>query len=192
MSRSGVVQKIDALKRLPSKVRWRLRGEQNLDELRRRGVRLGPRVYIGAGTFIDIDFAWLVSIGERSVLSAGVMVLAHDASTKMALGYSRVAPVEIGERVFVGARSVILPGVRVGDDAIIGAGSVVRHDIPAGTVAAGNPAKPIAQTVDYNERHRAGLETRPVWERDWLWDRITPEQREAMRLALHDGEGYVP
>jgi maltose O-acetyltransferase len=183
---------LQRLRPIPRKIRRLLRREQDLDELCRLGLKLGADVYVGEGVVIDHDFAWLVSIGDRTVLSRDILVLAHDASTKLATGHSRVATVEIGRRVFVGAGTIILPGVRVGDDVILGAGSVVRHDIPAGTIAVGNPAKPVAQTNDYNERHRTSFKTGPVWGRDWLWDRITPEQQEVMRRALRDDEGYVP
>ena len=51
------------------------------------------------------------------------------------------APVEIGKQVWIGASAVILPGVKIGDGAIVGAGSVVVQDVPAGAMVAGKPAE---------------------------------------------------
>ncbi len=56
-----------------------------------------------------------------------------------------MAPVEIGDNVFVGMGARILKGARIGDDAVIGAGSVVTGEIPAGVVAAGNPARVVRE-----------------------------------------------
>jgi maltose O-acetyltransferase len=56
--------------------------------------------------------------------------------------------------VYLGARSIVLPGVEIGDGAIIGAGSVVRRDVPAGTIVAGNPAEVVGDVESYVARHR--------------------------------------
>ena len=55
--------------------------------------------------------------------------------------YEYAHPVTIGNNVWIGGHACILPGVNIGDNAIIGAGSVVTHDIPAGSVAVGNPCR---------------------------------------------------
>jgi maltose O-acetyltransferase len=89
-----------------------------------------------------------------------VRVIAHDASTLNAVGHARIARVRIGSRVFVGARTIILPGVTIGDDVVIGAGSVVSRDIPSGVVAAGNPAR-----VHWHHRGLQHSDSRPVCER---------------------------
>ena len=65
----------------------------------------------------------------------GVTVLAHDASTQIPLGVSKVGRVTIGNEVFVGRGTIILPNVTIGDRVVIGAGSVVTKDIPSGSVA---------------------------------------------------------
>ena len=61
------------LKLLRCKVRRQLRGEQDLDELCRLGLKIGPGVFVGEAVVIDRDFAWLVPIGEHTVLSRDVM-----------------------------------------------------------------------------------------------------------------------
>ncbi|MCD7887822.1 MAG: sugar O-acetyltransferase, partial [Clostridiales bacterium] len=62
--------------------------------------------------------------------------------------YEYGIPITIGSRVWLGGNVVVLPGVTVGDDAVIGAGSVVTKDIPAGWIAAGNPCKLIRQITE--------------------------------------------
>jgi maltose O-acetyltransferase len=179
--------------RLLRRARLRVRGWPDLERLQESGLQLGDNVFVGGGTVLDPDFCFLISIGDDAVISLGVMVLAHDASTRRHLGYSRVAPVRIGRRAFIGARAVILPGVTIGDDAIVGAGSVVRRDVPAGTVVAGNPAREVATTVDYLERNRTLLARRPRWEREGhtVGGGATEAARQAMRDALADGEGFI-
>lgn len=90
-------------------------------------VSIGSNVKIGAGTMIfDTDF---------HSLDSGIRRSEDDPK------FARAAPVNIGDDVFVGARSIICKGVSVGDRSIIAAGSVVVKDIPAGELWGGNPAK---------------------------------------------------
>jgi maltose O-acetyltransferase len=67
----------------------------------------------------------------------------------MYLNYTRIKNVKIGNKVFVGAGSIILPGVTIGDKVIVGAGSVVTKNIPDNSVFAGNPAHFICTTESY-------------------------------------------
>jgi maltose O-acetyltransferase len=171
----------------------RARRRPDLARLRREGMTLGRGVTVERDTHIDPDFPWLIAIGDDTVVSLGVMILAHDASTRRHLGYTRVAPVSVGARVFIGAGAILLPGVTVGDDAIIGAGSVVRRDVAAGTVVVGNPAEPTAETSTYLERHRTRMTRRPTWpKRGWtVSGGITADHKREMAQVLRDGEAYV-
>jgi maltose O-acetyltransferase len=184
--------------RLPGARLWRkalrrVRGWPDIEGLERAGLQLGRNVFVAGGAQIDPDFAWLIRIGDDTVISLGVLVLAHDASTRRHTGYTRLAAVDIGARVFIGARSVILPGVTIGDDAIVGAGSIVRHDVEPGVVVAGNPARVIATTKSYVARHRQALAHRPAWQREGWTVRggITPENKRIMAEVLLQGEAYV-
>jgi maltose O-acetyltransferase len=180
------------LRRAARRARARLRGRLDVDGLRERGLQLGDDVHIEGGCFIDPDFPDLISIGDRTTVAVEVMILAHDASTKRLLGYSRVAPVAIGSRAFIGARAVILPGVTIGDEAVVGAGSIVTRDVPAGTVVAGNPARPIVSSAEFVARHTARMAERPTWGWDYtLRGGATPAKRIEMRAGVRDGDGYV-
>jgi acetyltransferase-like isoleucine patch superfamily enzyme len=88
-----------------------------------------------------------IRIGEGTIIGSGAMVLDNDfhafdeAAQCWRDEYSANArPIVVGRNVFIGARAIILKGVTIGDRAIIGAAAVVTQDVPAGAVAAGNPA----------------------------------------------------
>ncbi len=136
------------------KLRQRLRGEVDIEALVEQGLQIGSNVYVAPWVLIDPIAAYLISIGDGSRLAPRAHVLAHDATSREALGYTRLAPVRIGNRVFVGADTLILPGVTIGDDSVIGAGSLVSSDIPAGSLAVGRPAKVIGNSRDFFERRR--------------------------------------
>ncbi len=171
----------------------RLRGELSQALLRKRGLRLGQNVYVGERTRFDNGFLWLIAVGDDTTISANVDILAHDGATKLGVGYSQIAPVSIGSDVYIGACSLVLPGVTIGDGAIVGAGSVVRRDVPAGAVVAGNPARIIGQVEEFVERHRRMIADRPRYPaQGWTYaGGITAANQERMLLELQDGAGYV-
>lgn len=124
------------------------------------GVKVGKNFYNGA--IIDRGHIHLLSIGDNVTLST-CRILLHDASTKLALGHSRIGRVEIGDNVFVGAGAIILPNVKIGSNVVIGAGSVVANDIPDDCVAVGNPCRPIKKYSEFVEENRKLMETSPVY-----------------------------
>ena len=114
---------------------------------------LGDRVGLSSSTIVSGSS---IEIGEDTILGAGSMVLDNDFH---ALGpgfswlteYSKNSkPVKIGRGCFIGARSIILKGVTLGDRVIIGAGSVVTKDVPAYSIAAGNPARIVGTVPNPN------------------------------------------
>ena len=116
-------------------------------------LRLGDRVGLSSSVIIAGNS---IEIDEDTILGAGSMVLDNDFH---ALGpefswlteYSKNSkPVKIGRGCFIGARSIILKGVTLGDRVIIGAGSVVTKDVPAYSIAAGNPARVVGTTPNSN------------------------------------------
>jgi maltose O-acetyltransferase len=110
----------------------------------------GARLEIGDRTFLnygaDISATKLVRIGRDCLIGTHAIILDNDyhgAIDRHRRPESR--PVTIGDRVWIGNRVIVLPGVTVGDDAILGAGSVVTADVPAGAIVAGNPARLVKQ-----------------------------------------------
>lgn len=141
----------------------RIRGEVSTDDLIALGLKVGKGFRRNEHCIIDQSHCWLINIGDDVVLAPRVHILAHDASMWNATGYTKIAPVTIGNNVFIGAGSIILPGVAVGDDVVIGAGSVVTKDIPDGCVAAGNPAVVLGTYADFVAKHKACMENKPCY-----------------------------
>lgn len=138
---------------VPQKVLSRLRGYPNVQRLREEGLTVGGNVWFGPGTFIDPDFASLITIGEHTTFGPRAVVLAHDASMKKLTGYTKYAPVNIGNNVFVGCGAIILPGTTIGNRVVIAAGSVVTGTIPDNCVVGGNPAVQLGGIDGFKEKH---------------------------------------
>ncbi len=100
-----------------------------------------PSAHIASHVKLDKNFPSGIHIGEYSHIGYGCVVLSHDFVRAI------YAHTRIGRHCFIGIRSIIMPGITIGDCVIIGAGSVVTHDIPPRSIAAGNPAK-IIRTLD--------------------------------------------
>ncbi len=124
---------------------YRLRRAQQvrqIEHLQAAGMRIGRNVVLMDDVVLDSSVPWLIEIGDYCRLSSGTRVMAHDATTYLDLGVTRIAPVRILAGSFIGERTLILPGVTIGPRTMIAAGSVVNRDIPEGMIAAGNPARP--------------------------------------------------
>ena len=110
----------------------------------------GYNIALGESVFLNFNCVILdivpVTIGDRTQIGPAVQIYAadhpRDAATRAA-GLEFGRPVTIGADVWIGGGAIIVPGVTVGDCAIVGAGSVVTRDVPAGTTVAGNPARRI-------------------------------------------------
>ena len=115
----------------------------------------GSQISVGKRFFANFNFTVLdeapVTIGDDCFIGPNVSIYTACHSTDPVERNSRrewARPVTIGDRVWIGGGVTILPGVTIGDNVTIGAASVVTHDIPAGTVAAGNPCKVIRKATD--------------------------------------------
>lgn len=102
-------------------------------------VESGRRLHFDEACFVGENCTFQdladITVGAFTQIAAGVTILTEDPPG------SQAKPVRIGRNVWVGAGAVIRPGVTVGDDAIIGAGTVVAVDIPEGATVSGNPAR---------------------------------------------------
>ena len=158
-------------------------------KLKNAGLSVGRNFIFQRGCIIDPAFCFLITIGNNVTLAPNVHILAHDASIKRHLNCSKIGLVEIGDNTFLGASTIVLPGVKIGKNCIVGAGSVVTKNIPEGTVVAGSPARKIGSTIKYLQKHKRALKTRPVYENDWL---IGKNKKRKIKKSLRDGIGYAP
>ncbi|MGD0631629.1 MAG: acyltransferase [Terracidiphilus sp.] len=139
-----------------SRIVWRLiyAFKGSIDGARYLGVKVGEGCRLYSTSFGDEP--WLVSIGDRVTVTAGVQFITHDGSTWLLRDDRgrryRYAPIEIGNDVFIGGNSIILPGVRIGNRVVVGAGSVVNRSIPDNCVVAGVPARFIGRFDRFEQR----------------------------------------
>ena len=99
---------------------------------------------------------YLISIGSNCQITSGVKVHTHGGAQAIRDKYPDFdcfGKVKIGDYVYIGNNSMIMPGITIGDNVIIGAGSIVTKSIPSNCVVAGNPAKYICSTDDYIQRN---------------------------------------
>jgi len=139
----------NALNRFFSFVRyWALVDQTRL--CRRRGMRVGDNVAIYETCF-DPLYPELISIGDNVTITHAT-ILTHDDSSILLTNRRRVAPVCIGNNVFIGFRALVLPGVTIGNNCIVAAGAVVTKDVPDNCIVAGNPARSIKSIEEYQEK----------------------------------------
>ena len=106
------------------------------------GMDIGEESRISLKARLDFTNPKGVHIGRYTGISFDAVILAHDYVR------NRHLDTWIGERCQIGARSIIYPGVKIGDGCIIAAGAVVTHDIPDGCIAAGNPARIVERNIN--------------------------------------------
>jgi len=187
---SGLFKKIRNY--LRSYLRGVLNEEYSTESLKKNGLLIGERFNRQAGVIIDYSFCWLIKIGNDVTLAPDVRILAHDASTKTFLGYTRIANVTIGDNVFIGAGSIILPGVNIGDNVIVGAGSVVTKDIPSNSLAVGSPATVVAPLGQFLEKHKQQMSNSCIFDDSWtIQNGVSMERRNEMRKSLGKNDGYI-
>ena len=115
-------------------------------------------ITIGAGTFVNFDCIMLdvapIAIGAACQLATRVQLLTATHPIDPAprrTGWEYAQPITIRDNVWLGGGVIVCPGVTIGDDTVVGAGSVVTRDLPAGVVAIGAPAKPYRE-IDARDR----------------------------------------
>lgn len=94
-----------------------------------------PSVDFSLSAYFDRTHPRGIHIGAESYVALGAVILTHDTTRRL------YAHTRIGRRCFIGARALVLPGVTIGDDCVVGAGSIVTRDVPSRSVVAGNPAR---------------------------------------------------
>lgn len=130
--------------------------------LRKQGVTIGTgtRFYGVEDIVVDLTRPCLIEIGNNVAITRGVILLTHgydwmvlrDLFDEVLASSGKIT---IEDNVFIGMRALILKGVRIGKNTIVGAGSVVTRDIPANSVAAGNPARVICSIDEYYHKRKS-------------------------------------
>jgi maltose O-acetyltransferase len=108
----------------------------------------GYNIFLGRDVFVNFNCVMLdvgeIHVGDETQIGPAVQIYAADHPRDRVIRREAREcgkPVMVGKNVWIGGGAVLLPGVTIGDDAIIGAGSVVTRDVPPGATAAGNPAR---------------------------------------------------
>lgn len=160
--------------------------KSEIELLRERGVKIGENVDI-INSNIDFCHGFLITIGNNVTIT-NATILGHDASTKKFIGYTKVGRVDIGNDVFVGYGSIILPNTKIGNKVIIGAGTVVAKNIPDNVVIAGNPWKIICTFDEYIEKHKNNIGKNPTY--NIIWNKKSEDEKNRMYNELQDTIGY--
>jgi maltose O-acetyltransferase len=114
----------------------------------------GWNVRLGKGCFFNFNCVVLdvcpVKVGDHTLFGPAVQIYTatHPLNAELRRRQEFGKPVEVGSDVWVGGGAILCPGVKVGDRAVIGAGSVVTRDVPAGVFAAGNPCRVIREITE--------------------------------------------
>lgn len=114
---------------------------------RAKGVKFGRNCYLAYDVNIDLVFPELVEIGDNVRIGIGVIILAHNRPSDGWLAHFGEVqrPIRIGRDAVIAAGAIVLPGVTVGEFAIVREGAVVEQDVPAFTMVAGVPARVIQE-----------------------------------------------
>lgn len=173
---------------------YRFRGEVDTKSLLKMGLTVGSNFRRNEHCIIDQSHCWLITIGNDVTLAPNVHILAHDASMWHDTGYTRIAPVSIGNNVFIGAGSIVLPGITIGNNVVIGAGSVVTKSVPDDCVVAGNPARCICSYDEYISKHKAYQKTKTCYSDLYTTrnPKLTDDMKNEMVSDLSKNDfGYV-
>lgn len=129
--------------------------------LRSLGMRIGDSHISLRGVNVGSE-PWLIKIGDRVTLTYGVILITHDGASRVIRDKhphlnqkfgNAYGPIVIEDNCFIGAGTIILPGVTIGCNTVIGAGSVVTKSIPANSVAIGVPARVVKSIDEYEQKH---------------------------------------
>lgn len=120
------------------------------------GMSIGEKTSLALLVMPDTMFPERISVGNNTVIGFNTTILAHE----YLIEEYRLGDVKIGSNVMIGANTTILPGVEIGDGAIVSAMTLVHKDVPAGAMAGGNPMQIIYTAEEMAKRKAADV---PVW-----------------------------
>jgi maltose O-acetyltransferase len=167
------------------------RRNKYLNNLIEKGLKLGKNVQLVDTFFFDPSHCFLISIGDNCVICPNVRLIAHDASTYMLLGYTKIGLINIKENCFIGDSTIVLPNVTIGPNSIIGSGSVVTKDVPPGSIATGNPAKVICSVDEYIAKIRLISKEKTVFGHDYYIDNLDESKRQEIISSIGRSIGFI-
>ncbi|MDF2716689.1 MAG: acyltransferase [Paenibacillus sp.] len=107
-------------------------------------MEVGENTAFALMVMVDVFFPHKIHVGSNSIIGYNTTILAHE----YLISEYRLGDVHIGSNVMIGANTTILPGVTIGDHAVVGAGSVVHRDVEPGSFVAGNPLQVIRRAEE--------------------------------------------
>lgn len=107
------------------------------------GMKVGKQTAFALMVMVDVFFPERIEVGDNTIIGYNTTILTHEYLIKE----YRLGHVKIGSNVMIGANSTILPGVTIGDHAVIAAGSIVHKDVPAYAFVGGNPIREIRRAA---------------------------------------------
>lgn len=120
-------------------------------KLRLKGCDIPYSAIIEGSVVLDKLYPKGIHIGENTLVAGGAMILSHDHCKRVGDNQPFLTDTYIGKNCFIAVKSIILPGIKIGDGVIVGAGSVVTKDVPSNCIVAGNPAKIIRENIVMND-----------------------------------------
>lgn len=117
-------------------------------------MKVGEDTAFALMVMVDLMFPEKITVGRNSVIGYNTTILSHEYLIKE----YRLGEVYIGDEVLIGANSTILPGVTIGDGAIVSAGTLVHKDVPAGSFVGGNPMRMIYTKEEMEARQSTSAE----------------------------------
>ncbi len=154
-------------------------------------MQLGRDVEIIDAFFFDPSHCYLISIGDHCTICPNVRLIAHDASTKRHLGYTKIGRIQIGDHCFLGDSSIVLPNVTIGSHSIVAAGAIVTKDVPPRSVVAGNPARIISSVDDYLKKMRDLSQDKKIFDEKYFIGNLDDEKRKEILRAVQHGLGFM-
>jgi maltose O-acetyltransferase len=157
-----------------------------------RGLELGANVTIADTAYIDSGYPYLIRIGDNCSIASDVRLLAHDATPfKFTKGHTRLGKIEIKDNCFIGEKSIVLPGVTIGPNVAVAAGSVINRDIPPNSCVAGVPARVYSKFDTLIERHKEQLATASIFDYESLYRYASEALKAKVWEAVQNGDAYV-
>jgi maltose O-acetyltransferase len=157
-----------------------------------KGLILGKNVLIVDTFFFDPSHCYLITIGDNCTICPNVRLIAHDASTKNHLGYTKFGKITIGENCFIGDSTIVLPNVSIGPNSIVGAGSVVTKSVPPWTVVAGNPARRVCGVEEYLAKIKNVAESGArVFDEEYCIEKLDIKKRQELLVAVGNSIGFI-